>query len=164
VQFRNMATVGGSVFGRFGFSDVITALLAMNASVHLYKTGTVSLADYLSMGQVRDILTHVSIPKERLLLSYQAQRNAATDLPVLNVCAALSPQKLTVTVGARPLQARRFCFAGEDLNCPEEIADRVAAETVFASNTRASAEYRRHLCRVLVRRALDEITAGKENG
>lgn len=164
VQLRSMATVGGSVFGRFGFSDVITALLAMDASVHLYKTGTVSLADYLSMGQVRDILTHVSIPKAPLLLSYQSQRSAAADLPVLNVCAALSREKLTVTVGARPLQARRFCFAGADLRCPEEIADRVAAETVFASNTRASAEYRRHLCRVLVRRALDEIPAEKENG
>ena len=164
VQFRNMATVGGSVFGRFGFSDVITALLAVNASVHLYKTGTVPLADFLSMGQVRDILTHVSIPKEPCILSYQAQRSAATDLPVLNVCAALSAQQLTVTVGARPLQARRFCFDAADLSRPEEIAGRVAAETVFASNTRASAEYRRHLCRVLVRRALDEIFAEKENG
>ena len=27
VQFRNCATVGGSVFGRFGFSDVLTCLL-----------------------------------------------------------------------------------------------------------------------------------------
>lgn len=26
VQFRNLATVGGSVFGRFGFSDVLTLL------------------------------------------------------------------------------------------------------------------------------------------
>ena len=25
VQFRNLATVGGSIFGRFGFSDVLTA-------------------------------------------------------------------------------------------------------------------------------------------
>ena len=30
VQFRNMATVGGSVWGRFGFSDVLTLLLAMD--------------------------------------------------------------------------------------------------------------------------------------
>lgn len=164
VQFRNMATVGGSVFGRFGFSDVITALLAMDASVVLYKGGVIPLEQFCRMGRVQDILTHVTIPKRSCRFSYQAQRNAATDLPVLNVCAALSEKKLTVTVGARPLQAMRFCFAGADLTCPEAIADRVAAETVFATNTRASAEYRRHLCRVLVHRALDEITAGKENG
>ena len=29
VQFRNCATVGGSVYGRFGFSDVLTLLLAL---------------------------------------------------------------------------------------------------------------------------------------
>ena len=33
VQFRNLATVGGSVFGRFGFSDVLTLLLALDARV-----------------------------------------------------------------------------------------------------------------------------------
>ena len=35
VQFRNMATVGGSVWGRFGFSDVLTLLLAMGSAVEL---------------------------------------------------------------------------------------------------------------------------------
>ena len=35
VQFRNLATVGGSVFGRFGFSDVLTLLLALEARVVL---------------------------------------------------------------------------------------------------------------------------------
>ena len=33
VQFRNLATVGGSVWGRFGFSDVLTLLLALDCSV-----------------------------------------------------------------------------------------------------------------------------------
>ena len=29
VQFRNMATLGGSIWGRFGFSDVLTVFLAL---------------------------------------------------------------------------------------------------------------------------------------
>ena len=33
VQFRNTATVGGSLYGRFGFSDVLTVMMAMNAKV-----------------------------------------------------------------------------------------------------------------------------------
>lgn len=37
VQFRNLATVGGSIWGRFGFSDVLTVFLAMDAYVELYK-------------------------------------------------------------------------------------------------------------------------------
>ena len=35
-QFRNGATVGGSVYSRFGFSDVSTLLLALDAEVVLY--------------------------------------------------------------------------------------------------------------------------------
>ena len=157
VQFRNMATVGGSVFGRFGFSDVITALLAMDATVVLYKTGEVKLEQFCRMGQVRDILTHVRIPKAPLLLSYQAQRNSATDIPVLNVCAARREDEWAITVGARPLQAVLYRISADNCADAQTIADRVADETVFAANTRASEEYRRHLCGVLVRRAVEEI-------
>src|SRR5699024_10699928 len=35
VQFRNQATVGGSIYGRYGFSDVLTALLALDTFVEL---------------------------------------------------------------------------------------------------------------------------------
>mgnify|MGYP003448006993 FL=1 len=33
VQFRNLATVGGSIFGRFEFSDVLTCFLALDTYV-----------------------------------------------------------------------------------------------------------------------------------
>ena len=42
VQFRNLATVGGSIFGRFGFSDVLTLFLALGmlgAWVSCFLTG-----------------------------------------------------------------------------------------------------------------------------
>ena len=39
VQFRNLATVGGSVFGRFGFSDVLTVLMALDAAKELEAKG-----------------------------------------------------------------------------------------------------------------------------
>lgn len=32
VQMRNCATVGGSIFARFGFSDILTCLLALDAT------------------------------------------------------------------------------------------------------------------------------------
>lgn len=37
VQFRNLATVGGTVFSRFSFSDLITALLVLDTRVHLHR-------------------------------------------------------------------------------------------------------------------------------
>ena len=49
VQFRNMATVGGSIWGRFGFSDVLTVFLALDSYVELYKGGIVPLEDFAKM-------------------------------------------------------------------------------------------------------------------
>ena len=49
VQFRNLATVGGSIYGRYGFSDVLTMFLTMDSYVELYKGGIVSMADFVSM-------------------------------------------------------------------------------------------------------------------
>ena len=41
VQFRNCATVGGSIFGRYGFSDVLTMFLAMDTWVDMYQAGRI---------------------------------------------------------------------------------------------------------------------------
>ena len=49
VQFRNMATVGGSIWGRFGFSDVLTVFLALDTYVELYKGGIVPLEEFAKM-------------------------------------------------------------------------------------------------------------------
>ena len=168
VQFRNLATVGGSVFGRFGFSDVITTFLALDASVELYKTGTVTLEEFCGMGKVNDILTHVILPKSPVTASYHAHRNTAADFPILNTCAVLRGNTLTVTVGARPLRAVPYRFAVNTAEIPEKFAERIAEQitetTRFASNTRASEDYRRHLCGVLVRRAVMDIITEKETG
>src|SRR5690554_3249021 len=37
VQMRNLATIGGSIYSRFGFSDILTALLSLDCYVELYK-------------------------------------------------------------------------------------------------------------------------------
>lgn len=42
VQLRNLATVGGSLYSRFGFSDVLTMFLVLDAQVELYKGGIVA--------------------------------------------------------------------------------------------------------------------------
>ena len=51
VQLRNLATVGGSLYSRFGFSDVLTMFLAMDSYVELYKGGIVPLEDFAKKGR-----------------------------------------------------------------------------------------------------------------
>ena len=43
--FRELATVGGSVYGKYGFSDLITALLAVKTKLVFYPDAELSLEE-----------------------------------------------------------------------------------------------------------------------
>ena len=156
VQFRNTATIGGSVCGRFGFSDVLTLLSALDASVVFFHAGMIPVSTYAKEGKKNDILTNIFLPKEKPdSLRYIAQRNQSADFPVLTAAVCRRGDKLTVSVGARPLRAETLVFPLTEEKCSaEEIAEKTAGALLFGSNRMASAEYRRHLCRVLVSRAI----------
>lgn len=63
VQFRNCATVGGSIFGRFGFSDVLSVFLSLDTTVVLYKGGEISLEEFIKMPFDNDILIKIKVAK-----------------------------------------------------------------------------------------------------
>ena len=162
VQLRNLATVGGSIYSRFGFSDVLTMFLALNASVELYKGGVVPLAEYARRPYDRDILVGVLVPKENARFVYQSVRNSQTDFPVLTCAAAkLADGSIRAAIGARPGKAAFYTAAPEAGETAEEFAARFAAEVKAGikteSNLRGSAEYRRHLAGVLTKRAVGRL-------
>ena len=159
VQLRNLATVGGSIYSRFGFSDVLTMFLALNASVELYKGGVVPLAEYARRPYDRDILVGVLVPKENARFVYQSVRNSQTDFPVLTCAAAkLADGSIRAAIGARPGKAVLYTAAPEAGEAAEEFAARFAAEVKAdiktESNLRGGAEYRRYLAGVLTKRAV----------
>ena len=153
VQFRNLATVGGSVFGRFGFSDVLTVLLSLHTSVELYKGGIVPLEEFAQMKRDNDILVNVRIAKTPGHFAYLTHRNTKTDFPVLAVSASKTGKEIRVAVGARPMKAE--LFGAGDLS--EESAKNLAAQVKTDSNMRASAKFRSHLAEVLITRCFDKI-------
>lgn len=164
VQLRNLATVGGSIYSRFGFSDVLTLFLALGASVELYKGGIVPLEEYARRPYDRDILVRILVPKQRAEFFYQSVRNSQTDFPVLTCAAARSETgEYRFAIGARPGKAVVYPFAPQAGESTEEKAARLAAavraEIRTESNMRGSAEYRRHLSGVLVKRAVRKLEA-----
>ena len=165
VQFRNMATIGGSIWGRFGFSDVLTVFLAMDSYVELYKGGIISLEEFAKMERDNDILVRVIVKKTPGKGSYQSHRNTKTDFPVLAVAADRYGDELKVAVGARPMKAVCIHVPAEQLDACTDLkkfAKELAVQVPMGSNMRGSAAYRTHLAEVLIRRALERITNGGE--
>ena len=158
VQFRNTATIGGSLYGRFGFSDLLPLFMALDAKVELYRNGRVSLEDFAQMARSeRDLLIRVIVPKTPRNVVYLAQRNSATDFPVLTCAVSCAKDDRRIAVGARPGKA--VCFRDISIDDPQAAAEEAASRLRFGSNVRGSAQYRQTICRVLVRRALTAMQA-----
>ena len=152
VQFRNMATVGGSIWGRFGFSDVLTVFLALDSYVELYKGGIVPLEQFARMKKDNDILVRLIVKKTPCKVVYSSMRNQRTDFPVLACAVANVNGEYRASIGARPSRAILVC------NEQSEGFAAFAAETVpTEGNMRGSAAYRTHLIRVLVERSMTEL-------
>jgi CO/xanthine dehydrogenase FAD-binding subunit len=165
VQFRNVATVGGSLFGRYGFSDVLTYFMAVGASVELHNKGIVSVEEFAAMPYDRDILVAVHVPKGAYQVAYLSQRNTKTDFPVLTCCACQDAKEIRVVIGARPMRA--VCFRDTEgiladnitPESAETFGNWVKEQIKTGSNLRGSAEYRQILAHVLTKRALLQISA-----
>lgn len=169
-QFRNCATVGGSLYGRFGFSDVLTCFMAMDSYVELYKGGRIPLRDFAKMDKDNDILTAVTVKKTEMRMAYESMRNEAVDFPVLSVAVAEyakkaecgdTPAKTVISVGARPAKAACAVTEGK-LSELEQTARKQAVQNLtdgftYGSNLRGSGEYRRYLAQILTDRALARI-------
>jgi CO/xanthine dehydrogenase FAD-binding subunit len=165
VQMKNMVTVGGTIFGKYGFSELLTALVVLDCQVVLHKNGKMGLNDFLAMkGKPKDIMEQLIIQKEKLRACYQMFRNSAGSLPMLSVAVSKNNQKYKIAVGGRPGvavsadEAMSYLVNGDqNQETLEKAADIASSELEFANDRRASAEYRRLLCQVLVKRALMEV-------
>ena len=157
VQFRNMATIGGSIWGRFGFSDVLTVFLAMDCCVELYKGGIVPLEQFANMKKDNDILVRLIVKKTPGKVVYTAMRNQRTDFPVLTCALSNIGGETKAVIGARPAKAMVIRDENGLLPDGKAFAAFVAEQAPTDSNIRGSAAYRTHLVRVLVERAAKEL-------
>ncbi|MDQ7094835.1 FAD binding domain-containing protein [Desulfosporosinus sp. PR] len=164
VQFRNSVTVGASVYSRYGFSDLITALLALDTEVELYKGGRIPLEAFLQKPCEKDILLRLWLKKNQRLAAFLSLRKSASDFAVLNVAVSKLNDQWRIVAGARPARAAIAADASKALGQGtlstreiEDAAQRSAEELAFGSNARGSASYRKALCQVLVRRGIMEV-------
>lgn len=162
VQFRNMATIGGSIWGRFGFSDVLTVFMALDSYVELYKGGIIPMSEFVSMKHDKDILVRIIVKKTPINVAYSSMRNQRTDFPVIACATSVINGTYRAVIGARPSKAK---LTIDETNILSEINDStiksfanyVADATPTSSNLRGSAEYRTQLIKVLTERNIKKM-------
>ena len=163
VQFRNMATVGGSIWGRFGFSDVLTVFLGLDTYVELYKGGIIPLETFASMKKDNDILVRLIVKKAPARIVYTAMRIQRTDFPVVTCAVSQVGGEYRVSVGARPARAmvirdeEGLLSGGITPESAGAFGEAVAEKAPTEGNVRGSAAYRSHLIKVLTQRAALEL-------
>ena len=173
VQFRNNATVGGTVFSKLGFSDFIPVLLSLNTTVVFYKGGELSLKEYLLEEKNRkDILIEIKIKKEFMKCSFQTVRKTTTDYAILNlVLSKTTEDNYKLVLGATPKRALIAEKTSELLNkLKKDKSDRIISEEEFEdifkilfqeiefqTNMRGTEEYRKLISKSMLKKALKEV-------
>lgn len=180
---RNMATLGGSLAMAHPWSDVIPALLVLDAEAVLFDGSerTMTVEDLLAAraGGLRElpIIVGIRLPKppRGAKGSFRCLTKTAFDVSLLNVACvgavhAGAWSDVRISVGGTPALARRLRDVEDGLNgltADREGISRVAETAAGAvdarDNHRASADYRRAAARALVARCLSEI-AGLSKG
>ena len=163
VNFRNLATIGGSIMGRYPFSDVITGLLPYDVELEFYPAQKMSLEEYLNYkGKLNAILVAIHIKKGEGKGFFKKVKTTALDFPIVNIAVAKVNKEYRIVVGARPMVAARSYRAMEYLNNGgkdfAKAAELAVEELSFMDNKDASKEYRVDLAKVYVRRGLEEVS------
>lgn len=172
---RHRGTIGGSVSHGDAASDLPSALLALDATFTVRGSGgerTVAAGDFFqdylqTVLEPDEVLTEIRVPKlNGAGWSYKKFNRRAQDWAVVGVAAvversngSISSARIGLTnMGSTPLRATaaESALAGADPSSVAEATGSADEGTSPSSDIAASAEYRRHLARVLSRRAVEE--------
>ena len=178
-QVRNRGTFGGSLVHGDPASDLPTVFLACEGSLTVAGTGgtrEVAAADmfedYLTTAVGEgEIVTEIRVPSlDGWGSSYLKFTRRAEDWAMVAVCAmvkkagdgSVEDVRIGLTnMGSTPLRAAAAedALRGKGLDAIAVAAEQAAEGTDPPGDLNATPDYKRHLARVLTRRALEEAAA-----
>ncbi len=175
-QVRHMGTIGGSLAYADPAADLAVAALALDARVVLDGPGGRRVLPFEGFARARgstviapgELLVEVRVPAPAVpaAWSYRKFSRDALEWAVVAVLAVAGETTRVALSGMGPTVVRAgeteaALARGDGAEASAALAD---AGTAPPDDVRASGGYRRHLARVLTRRALEEIgveTAGR---
>jgi aerobic carbon-monoxide dehydrogenase medium subunit len=179
-RVRNQATVGGVLADADYASDPPTLLHALNARAVVRTMGAereIPVEDFITgyyetSLRPDELLIEVRIPRDIERAVYRKFRSRSSeDRPCVALAAAWLEGKLRVVVGAvseRPQYFPDICALAESGQINRELAREIGSRYAEAihpiSDSRGSAEYRRRIIAVEVRRALEDLRSTRSDG
>jgi carbon-monoxide dehydrogenase medium subunit len=166
-QVRHLGTIGGSVAHGDPASDLPTVLVALDAELVVRGPEgerTVGAGDFFrgvfetALGP-QDVLTEIRVPKLDRGWAYEKFHRRAQDWAIVGVAAAARNGGAAVALtnmGPTPVRAQAVEDALAGGADAAAAAEHAGEGTAPPSDTNASEDFRRHLAKVLTRRALEE--------
>ncbi len=166
INIRNLATIGGSVMGRFAFSDIYPPLLVMDTKLVFYKQGEISLSDFLANPKMeKDILLKIVIKKEEGRGFFKKVATTPLDFAIINIAVSKTLAGFKICLGSTPyigaLAKDAMIFLNSKKVINEEVLDKtvelVLGELKISKNVRASKTYKEELASVYVKRGIRKV-------
>jgi carbon-monoxide dehydrogenase medium subunit len=163
-QVRHRGTIGGSIAHGDPASDLPAVVLALDATLvargpagdREIPAGQFFRSLFETALEPDELLTEIRVPKPAAAgWSFQKFTKRAIDWAIVGVAVQGSAVAL-VNMGSAPLRATATERALAGGASPAEAAALAAEGTTAPADNNATAPYREHLARVLVRRALEE--------
>jgi aerobic carbon-monoxide dehydrogenase medium subunit len=166
-QVRHRGTIGGSIAHGDPASDLPAACLALGATFTVVGPGgerQIAASDFFrgfleTALEPDEVLTEIGVPKATGAgWSFQKFNRRAQDWAIVGVAAVRGsrPGVALVNMGPTPLRSGAVEQALAAGASAAEAASHASDGLDPPEDLNASAEYRRHLAQVLVRRALEE--------
>lgn len=165
-RVRNQATVGGVLADADYASDPPAALTALGAWAVVRSVRgrreipleELVVGHYTTSLEPDELIVEVVVPGGEHRATYRKFRSRShEDRPCVGVAACLRPEGVRVVVGA--VADRPQWFPGLGAGSPAEVGRAYAEAIDPIADVRGSADYRRRVIAVEVRRALEELAA-----
>ncbi|MGH7775770.1 MAG: FAD binding domain-containing protein [Candidatus Dormibacterales bacterium] len=165
-QVRNMGTIGGVVAHADTAGDYCTLALALDAEIVTNRRTHAAAGFFQDLMttplEPDEVITEVVFPAAPGPHAYIKFRRRMFDWAIVGAAAQKTPEGWRIgltNVGPTPVRARAVEKALAEGATPAKAAELASEGLNPSGDLRASPEYKKHLARVLTRRAIEQATS-----
>ena len=168
---RNRITLGGNIMGQLPFREALLPFLVLGGKAEVAgENGVRQIPLFPYNKRLRldpgDLVTSFSLDSEKIAEPYyyiRKQKDSPVDYPILTACFSGLPGRIAMAVAGAFSSPLRDAKTEAILNQTElSITERSemavqGVSSLFRTDFRASAEYRRHLLKLAIQNGLKQI-------